>query len=242
MFELENYNPLDFDLFISTVKVEKEREALHVSPVLTKDEVAVIRARIETGMRDQLPMATAPSLRNISKGKPTFSDIAAMAVYTEKLLHSVGEIEIDELDKGLYDMCIWLESKEAIVDASRVYDALRAREQQGGLAIPGTGFALFHTRTDDVKEPVFYVLTLKQKVTVPSMASGKEAVNRVLLMLAPNTLDEHKLSLMSFISILLIGSEDQTRIFQRGTITEIVSLLEQKCREFLLTYINEGVD
>ncbi|WP_078392118.1 BglG family transcription antiterminator [Shouchella patagoniensis] len=242
LFELENYNPMDFDLFISTVKVEKEREALHVSPVLTKDEVAVIRARIERSVREQLPMTTTPSFLNISKGKPTFADIARMAGYTEQLLQSVGEIEVDELEKGLYDMCIWLESKEAVVNASRVYGALRAREQLGGLAIPGTGFALFHTRTDDVKVPVFYVLTLKQNVTVSSMASGEEAVNRVLLMLAPSSLDEHKLSLMSFISILLIGSEDQTRIFQRGTIAEIVSLLEQKCREFLLTYINEGVD
>lgn len=123
-----------------------------------------------------------------------------------------------------------------------MYDALLARERLGGIGIPGTGLALFHTRLNEIKRPVFVFLDLKTEAQVASMADGNERIKRAILMLAPEALAEQELAFMSFVSILLIGSDDETALFYQGREREITQFLEQKCREFMISYINEGVD
>lgn len=89
---------------------------------------------------------------------------------------------------------------------------------------------------------MFVFLDLKTEAQVASMADGNESIKRAILMLAPEPLAEQELAFMSFVSILLIGSDDETALFYQGREHEITQFLEQKCREFMISYINEGVD
>lgn len=102
--------------------------------------------------------------------------------------------------------------------------------------------ALYHTRTEDILAPVFGILTLSRSTSVLSMAGEKEDIARVILMLAPLDLTEQQLAYMSYLSILLIESEEQTKVFKEETISSIQSLLEEKSKTFLMRFINEGVD
>lgn len=240
LFELDHYDPKSFDLFISTVNFDKSKGAIHVSPVLTKEEVALIRSYIGRQSTQHLSM-TAPATSRTEQGSVSFRDIAAMSLFIEELLESVFEITSEQLQGGVQKACGIFEASGAIFHAERVYQALLAREKLGGLAIPGAELALYHTRTSDVVKPIFSIVSLTEKTSVASMASGQEDISRVLIMLAPVELSESKLEYMSFLSILLIESEEQTSLFKAGSVKDIQRFLELKSRDFLTAYITKGV-
>ncbi|GAF14483.1 mannitol operon activator, BglG family [Bacillus sp. JCM 19046] len=241
LFELDQYDPETFDLFISTVNFDKSKGAIHVSPVLTQAEVTLIRSFIESQSKNHKSM-TAPTLIREHDERVAFHEITAMSRFIQALLESVIEIKSTNLQEGVLEVCGLLEASGAITHAEHVYHALLAREKLGGLAIPGAELALYHTRTSDVMRPIFTVVSLTNKTTVASMASGEEEISRVLVMLAPVDLSEDKLEFMSFLSILLIESEEQTNLFKSGSIETIQQVLDQRCREFLAAYISKGVE
>ncbi|PAD13526.1 hypothetical protein CHH74_11250 [Shouchella clausii] len=242
LFDLDKYDPANFDLFISTVKVEtNNRQALRVSPMLTADEASLIKANIDELLNEQT-ITAAPPIRTNVEEKRSFVDIKRMASFIDSFLQSVRLVAVDELLAGIRTCCEILEERGALSEAKQVYEALLARERLGGIGIPGTGLALFHTRLNEIKRPVFVFLDLKTEAQVASMADGNESIKRAILMLAPEPLAEQELAFMSFVSILLIGSDDETALFYQGREHEITQFLEQKCREFMISYINEGVD
>ncbi len=241
LFELDQYDPETFDLFISTVNFDKSKGAIHVSPVLTQAEVTLIRSFIESQSKNHMSM-TAPTLLREQHERVAFHEITAMSRFIQALLESVIEIKSTNLQEGVLEVCGLLEASGAITHAEHVYHALLAREKLGGLAIPGAELALYHTRTSDVMRPIFTVVSLTNKTTVASMASGEEEISRVLVMLAPVDLSEDKLEFMSFLSILLIESEEQTNLFKSGSIEAVQQVLDQRCREYLAAYISKGVE
>lgn len=241
LLDLNQYDPHSFDLFLSTVRInERKRQAIHVSPVLTDNEVKMIRTYLDR-QHEQPPMVTVPSVRELQT-PVTMKDITTMSLFMEQVLDSVFHCQIDIIEGGLDNVIKDLEKKDKLKRHDEVLKALREREELGGLAIPNAGMALYHTRTEDILAPVFGILTLNRSTSVLSMAGEKEDIARVILMLAPLDLTEQQLAYMSYLSILLIESEEQTKIFKEETISSIQWLLEEKSKSFLIRYINEGVD
>jgi mannitol operon transcriptional antiterminator len=120
-----------------------------------------------------------------------------------------------------------------------VADALMKREELGGLAIPGTTLALFHTRSDAVDIATFTVHELEESMLLRGMDNEDTEVKRILLMLAPLEWNREGLELMSFISALVIESSESIRQFETGNEQEIFTLLEKKLKEYLITKLQK---
>ncbi|MFB4210518.1 BglG family transcription antiterminator [Shouchella sp. JSM 1781072] len=241
MLELDQYDPHSFDLFLSTVRLnEQKRQAIHVSPVLTDNEVTMIQTYLNSH-NEQRPMLNLPPKKDGST-VTSMKEIINMSLYIEQVLDSIFHCDVSSVEDGLEMIIGQLEEKGKVKKKERVLSSLQEREALGGLAIPGSGLALYHTRTADIIAPVFGILTLTTPVTVQSMAGENEEITRMILMLAPIQLTEQQLAYMSYLSILLIESEEQTRLFKEESIAEIKSLLEEKSKTFLIRFINEGVD
>ncbi|MBB6449623.1 mannitol operon transcriptional antiterminator [Geomicrobium halophilum] len=241
LFDLKKYDPDDFDLFISTVHLDQSKSSLRVSPVLTTEEVNRIRAYVDE--RKVQPSGNRKDPANVQK-----TDLATFqktADVSEAIHHFLQSYQMDgskSVEEGLWTSCRTLEEHAQIYDSSSVYQALLARESRGGVAIPETSLALFHTRTKDVRAPVFHIVELDNSKPIASMGSEMQHVKRIMIMLAPEDFQEHELAFMSYMSMLFVGPKEQVARFETGTKEEIYYFLEQKCRDYLLALIQEGVE
>ncbi|TMW70065.1 BglG family transcription antiterminator [Alteribacter natronophilus] len=125
--------------------------------------------------------------------------------------------------------------KGLVRDESEIAGALLKREAAGGLAIPGTSLALFHTRTDSVVTPSFTIRELELPVPLRGMDNEKAHVRRILLMLAPEDWSQTGIEVMSYISAMIIESDESIRLFENGDEQSILSFLEKKLKEYMIS-------
>ena len=124
-------------------------------------------------------------------------------------------------------------SKQIIKNAEIVADALFAREAIGGIGIPETKLALFHTRHEQVLKPSFTIQTLKEPIVMKAMDGTDSEVNHLLLLLAPHSYHEQGLEVLSFISSLIIENEKSIELFESNQGALIHSYLAQKFEQFI---------
>lgn len=234
MFELNAYDEEAYDLVISTVKLEHTKKVFHVSPVLTEEDIQAIRSFIESYQTEH------------HEGREAFSTAGASATFEEMTMlgrmmnHFLRSIEItcsDDVWQGIGESLHSLERRGYVSQVENVQDALRQRENVGGLAIPETGLALYHTRSKAVNAPFFHILHLKENKKLMSMSNEEEMVKRILIMAAPESLQPLELAFMSYVSTLFIGSKEQTAVFRTGSKREVAQMLEQECRDYLSAFI-----
>jgi mannitol operon transcriptional antiterminator len=106
--------------------------------------------------------------------------------------------------------------------------ALLHRERIGGLAIPGTKLALFHTRSDAVARASFHTIDLNSPMTLKAMDNEIINVNRILLLLAPEQADPNELEIMSFISASIIESKESIHNFETAAKSSLIQYISQK--------------
>ncbi len=147
-----------------------------------------------------------------------FNEVPANETVREIVKH----ISSHQEDKG------WVKDKDSITEA------LLDREKKGGLAIPGTSLALFHTRSEDVLRPSFTVHPMKLPVILRGMDNKDTEVTRILLMLAPENWSSQGIELMSYISTLIIENESSIDIFENGNEQTLFSFLEKKLKAYLM--------
>ncbi|WP_017729352.1 BglG family transcription antiterminator [Halalkalibacterium ligniniphilum] len=248
LFELEEKNIESFDLLISTIPLQNVERYFLVKPFLSKQEVARIRDFIDRYHQEQSNVEKKINVkREIRKGHSTnagiFKKIADVS-YDMELILSAFQIRLIEkylsFEEGLAEICEGFEKEGYITNATLVVESLFEREAAGGLAIPNTSLALFHTRSDEIKKPLFTIYELETPVIRKGMDGEKILVKRILLMLAPLKIEEHQLAFLSYVSALVIDSEAHTRIFEQGTEEEVGSLLSEACHIYLLSIINKG--
>src|SRR5699024_6309800 len=104
---------------------------------------------------------------------------------------------------------------------------LLSREKLGGLGIPGTSIALYHTRSHGVLEVSFSVYNLSRPYPIKGMDGKSQEIERILFMIAPKDINQQALEILSFISSLLISDEQAMELFETGTETEIHSYISK---------------
>lgn len=113
---------------------------------------------------------------------------------------------------------------------------LLEREQQGGLGIPGTEFALYHLKHTFIKEPIFHIYDLDQAYEVKSMDGRRRQMSRMLMMLAPQELGKEGSEMFSLISSSIIESEESMALYGQGTKEDI----EQKLHQLFYQFVKEA--
>lgn len=139
-------------------------------------------------------------------------------------------------DETISQLLRQLEEEGLIIHADDVASGLLEREQQGGLGIPGTEFALYHLKHAFIKEPIFHIYDLDQAYEVKSMDGGQQQMSRMLMMLAPQELGKEGSEMFSLISSSIIESEESMALYGQGTKEDI----EQKLHQLFYQFVKEA--
>ncbi|WP_394235320.1 BglG family transcription antiterminator [Niallia oryzisoli] len=120
-----------------------------------------------------------------------------------------------------------------VSNAAGVYDQLMARETKGGLGIPDTNLALFHCRHEGVSEMLFHIAHLESPYRLLGMDGKRMDVHNILLLLAPEKLNQLQLEIISIVSSIIVEDKKAIMIFSSANETIIRSKLEETFYDYL---------
>lgn len=239
--------PVTEDLFvISTIPIpDSHLDYILVSPMLNNDEISKIRSILNSRINNKKIDLKLPS-NNIGIGKTIDALIEEMQQVQElastiktilegfELKEIKGQVSKEQL---LTNACQSLANRNRVGRVADVVQDLLERERQGGLGVPETKMALFHTRTKEVNQPTFSIYTLENSIRLNGMDNKIMSVQHMMLMLSPVNTSEQQMEVLSYISSLLIESEDTLRVFQSNHEGSILELLTIKFNQ----YFNEKI-
>ncbi len=240
VFEMKNISLDEYDAILSTIPIEDmNRDYFVVSPILTNQELELVKNYLQE-KGGQLTEKAEPANDGVEILSLSFQHFDQLGKQVTVLADLLKEFEVwkaddADLNKVLQDGLERLLYKGSILDANEVLCSLQNREKIGGLAIPDTTLALYHTRSDKVAYPSFNIIDATTAYELKAMNGGSEKVTRILLLLAPFELTSSTLELLSFISSLIIQSQTSIKLFENGTKDELAHFISN---QYLKNYIH----
>ena len=238
LYELNELQISDRDLVISTIHLQDfSKEYMIVSPFITEDEIKQIQLYARRKMLIKKPnYSLNDNVSDVDKITKRMENLKLYAGAVFELLagfqYSRQNVSVSS-KKTIRAACNQLEKQQVIKNAESITDALIAREAIGGVGIPDTNLALFHTRHEDVLKPSFTVHTLWEPITMRAMDGTDIEVSHVLMLLSPNPYHEIGLEVLSFISSIIIESEQSIALFESSHEADIRSYLANKFEQFV---------
>jgi mannitol operon transcriptional antiterminator len=222
-----------YDLIISTVDLPVEHHRyIKLSPLLTREETEKLRSYI----RGITPSAQSSAAAEAVYDGGAWGRLRLMKMYVNEIVDVLEPFHVYDLDNeskngGLERLLTSalgaLSPKEALTRRDLIVNQLMERELQGSLLIPDTELALYHTRSEWVREPVLALFRLK----VPHRMGGDPdaQAKQIFLMLAPRTLSKPALEVLSEISALLL-------------FPELIRLLEEEDEDRIRAFIARNLE
>jgi mannitol operon transcriptional antiterminator len=244
LFDLDAVDRQDYDLIISTIPLKNfTGEYTLVSPFLTQEEIERIKEKTNSKTRAVIEKTPFSEVQeNQRAGNMDFiNDIRSVrncssAIFDVLTGFTITEnMEASSIEQVLTRVCKELEGKGTVRDAASVISRLLKREKTGGLGIPNTTMALYHTRSDDILAPSFTMVRLRECITVNGMDGERMKMDTILLMLSAETVEEETLEVLSHISTLVIRDEESMKRFQDCSQVTILDYLTKELEEFFYT-------
>lgn len=236
MFELVHTDPQAYDLVLSTVTLmEHTFPYILVSPILTEKE----RQKIKHKLRKMLVTYKSPAPDILDQSKDYLDQIGGLRRYTTIMHDLIQTIYVTDWQQAasfeamLFAVCQDLKDKQYLHNEEAVYRKLRQREKQGGLGIPDSTLALYHTRTNEITKPSLTIYRVNQSFPLLGMGQETQRMNSLLMMLAPEDTEPEVLEVLSFISSLLIQHPGAIHVLVTGKETEIKQFLSRELYSFL---------
>src|SRR5699024_2690171 len=228
MFELLKTSLADYDLILSTVTLANIGVPhTIVSPILTNVDAHEIKKQLQWIERYH-------SLKETENAKQTedyvtkLKDLHDYTSVIQQILTSCRVTDwgvFESIENVWQTICAELEDWHFVDHAPTIVQKLTSREQMGGMGMPGTTLALYHTSSSTVLQPVFTVYRLESPLTVPGMQQEVQSIDTVLMMLAPDNVSSEVLAVLSFISSLLVQQSGAANLFANGSEYEIKQFL-----------------
>ncbi|WP_342047547.1 BglG family transcription antiterminator [Bacillus sp. OTU530] len=248
LFELPNINTDEYDIVVSTIALSGFNNGyIQVSPILNESEIEKIKSHLKRHATKQtvskestlspVEVLYPQNMRQIVEGMHSireYIEIITTILDGFAVKEVRNSLSIDEL---LVEICTDLYKKDVITNVMAVVNALLKREQIGGLGIPGTSLALFHTRSAFVPSPAFTIYTLGQPIQVQAMDNSLIKADSILLLLSPEQSSSRILDVLSYISSLVIDSDDSISLFQSKNYEWIAAYLATQFN----TYFHEKI-
>jgi mannitol operon transcriptional antiterminator len=248
VMEFKKMNKLDYQLVISTIPIpDYHLEYILVSPILNQEEIAKIRTCINVrkkvqGSSNVRELQGKLNRKQASKIIGEMNSIKDLAE-TIKVILQGFEIKVITGDRNVEAI---LETviqpffeKERINDVEEVINSLLTRERLGGLGISGTKMALYHTRSEYVQIPTFSIYELEHPVDVRGMDQTIMEMKYLIVLLSPEECSKDSLEVLSFLSTILIESEESSAIFQSGNQEMTTAFLAARLDQFFDEKIQE---
>lgn len=235
VFELKNISINDYDAVLSTIPLEDiSRDYLVVNPILNDKDLEEVKNYLQ---KNSGHVIKEERIVDAPKHKQPCMDYQSFLVFTEQsqILTSIlkdmsiwdekEEISLSEsLKKGLKK----LKQQGSIVNEAEVFAALEARAEIGGLAIPETSLALYHTSSNQIERASFNIIDLPEMVNLRAMNGADEMVKRVLLMLAPLNANPNEMEVLSFLSASIIESKRSIAVFNKENKEELLNFISSQ--------------
>ncbi|WP_456276197.1 BglG family transcription antiterminator [Bacillus sp. AK128] len=240
LFDLSHLDISQYDAIISTVPLKDfKKDYLVVSPLLSNDEISRVKHFLLGQQQEGSGGRTArqESGRNMVDHQTFLLQMKRISQYSLVINQVLGSFFIEEVTEGLTIKEILMRKCRSLEEGMKVHDAkvlvqeLFEREELGGLGIPGTTMALYHTRSDQVNDPSFTMIRLKERVSVKAMDGSNVCMGTVLLMLSPKKVSEEGLEILSAISSLIIRDQEVINQFETGSEKAIANLLATELKE-----------
>jgi mannitol operon transcriptional antiterminator len=235
LFELDEIDPKDFDLVVSTVSLHIPDDLyVQVGPLLSEDEVDRIRdhLREKPGVR----RAVSESLEVFGGGQEKLRQMAEVTQLIAELVDDVF-LERHEARGSIPDavrlMCASLAARGLLSDAGSLETSLLTRMGLGGIGIPGTVLALFHARDAAVARPAFSLHDFDEPLEIEGMDGAMMRVRRTLLMVAPLDISTVALEAISEISVAMVEQPLERETFETGSEAQVVAVLQNIFARYL---------
>lgn len=224
--QMDNIQFEQYDLILSTIFLPGFQHSYRViSPLLLDDEVKEIREYMRQSLLNDLPKPETQ--QTIKEVKENFEDVYHTMKIANNLLQRFDIKFVKSsgtLEETLHHILLGLEGY-ILEDAGKVADRVIQRYLQAPIGIPNSNIALFHSTNEWVKEPYFGIYDLDRKYPIMGMDRRSIDLQRVLLMLAPEPLDETNEMILGKISSSIIESDLNTEIYKSGSKELIYQLL-----------------
>ena len=244
LFEVKDADLSAYELVVSTIPLKGiTQNYILASPLLTENEVKQIEKaarRVKINRHTSLKQTQRSSVGSPVKTEEVTARFQRMQRFSGAVLSLLSCFKVEEaaadlsLEQILSEICSRLMEQRLVQNGCQVWQKLLERERLGGMGIPGTALALYHTRSDQVKGPVFLIYPLNEPQLVKGMDGNLMKIKHILLMLAPEDTSQEVLETLSFLSGLVLRSEETVRLFQSAD--------EQAVRTFLAGQLNQFVE
>lgn len=236
MFELSRMTLSDYDIILSTVALA-DVGVPHtvVSPILTNDDTEEIKQQLQMKRR----LANFKEKATPTQTADYVTKLEQLHQYTSVVGQIMKSFRVSDwaafksIENVLQAICQELEQLQYITQASAIFQKLIAREALGGMGLPGTTVALYHTRSTAVVQPIFMVYRLRSPLEVQGMQEGALPIDTILMMLAPEAASDEVLETLSFISSLLVQQEASATLFASGREEEVHQFLAFHLMQFI---------
>ena len=241
VMEFKKMNALDYQLIISTIPIpDFHSDYILTSPFLNREEIEKIRSFMNekkkmNGLGKSDQSEKHPGEKQSAK---LIEEMAAIRDYADTIRTILQGfavktiVENEAVEQILKRACQELYQQQIIADVDEVVKALVERESLGGLGIPETSMGLFHTRVESILKPSFTIYVLEHPVWVNGMDQSQIEMKHLLLLLSPVKAAESTLEVLSFISSILIESEESLAVFQSDEQDKVASFLTARLDQF----------
>ncbi|WP_040978763.1 BglG family transcription antiterminator [Oceanobacillus jeddahense] len=235
IFDLNQEELLEYDVIVSTVLLENLNQSyVHISPMLTEEEAAKVKTAIRKAALTR-PKSSVKA-NKIMEGD-FLENLQEMHRYSEVILQVLNRFKLfylkDNKTDFLASICYQLHHHGSIENPEILLDKFIKREAQGGLGIPGSSLALFHTRSDTINGPGFFIFQLANKEKLQAMDATNMEVSRILIMLAPASMHEAALDVLSYLSGLIVQDDHYLQLLQEADEKEIGQFLTKQFQLFI---------
>jgi mannitol operon transcriptional antiterminator len=243
--ELKDLEPDKFDLLVSTISLDQfNRPYLLVNPLLPAPDVKRMDAFIQQELptiytkRKQIkPARTVSPKKPVTAAfEPKLEELQTLAAVSRTLWK---RFFIDDAYHNQTDLFAYIDRQAAeqsiMNEQGTLTELLRNREELGGMGIPDTRMALYHSRSSDIAQPAFWMMALSSPISIQGMDNRVMKADRLFILAAPDNLPLSCYELFSKISSLIVEEHIQPLIRsadQEALSKELAQLLTAHIQQF----------
>lgn len=241
----EGADLMEYDLILSTVRLPFiHAEYILVNPLLSEENILTIKNYLKNNIesftkgKQYQELTDGGHQQQVSLGS-MLEEIRDIQESIQSLIQNFRFYRMDgeaSQEQILAKMLANAEGDQLLTNPEDVLQSLREREQKGGLGIPETNMALFHTRSQKVRKLIFQIAHLPDPCMVKGMDGKEVAMKNLLLMLAPDELSRREQEIVSLISTNIIETEEAILLFSSANEEMIFKKLESIFTEYLQSH------
>lgn len=243
--ELRDLELERFDLLISTISLDQfHREYLLVNPLLPGPDVK----RVDAFIQQELPVIykkrkQAAPAETVPSALPTVSafdsKLEELKTLTAVIRIVWDNFKVDENYQQKMDLFSHIDQQAAdlgiIGNQGILASLLEQRDELGGMGIPETRMALYHSRSSNIEQPAFWMMALSSPVIIKGMDNKAMEADRLFILAAPDNLPLSCYELFSKISIFILEEHIHPLIRaadQEALSKELAQLLTAHIQQF----------